>query len=105
MARTGSAPRECRLRRGGNWKDAEPQLEPAHKVLRAIDIDSGKVTWEIPQQGSVYPKTWPGVMATAGGLVFYGDPAEGASAGSIAEDRAGNGACAGVGRNKHADRR
>src|SRR5438309_2660885 len=38
-------------------------------------------------------------------LVFYGDPAEGASAGSIAEDRAGNGACAGVGRNKHADRR
>ena len=48
--------------------------EIPQKYLRAIDIDSGKVVWEIPQFGTVFPKTWPGVLATAGGLVFYGDP-------------------------------
>jgi PQQ-dependent dehydrogenase (methanol/ethanol family) len=46
----------------------------SEKYLRAIDIDTGKVAWEIPQFGTVYPKTWPGVLATAGGIVFYGDP-------------------------------
>lgn len=44
------------------------------KFMRAIDIDTGKVTWEIPQFGPVVSKTWPGVLATAGGVVFYGDP-------------------------------
>ena len=42
--------------------------------LRAIDIDTGKLAWEIPQVGTLIPKTWPGVLATAGKLVFYGDP-------------------------------
>jgi PQQ-dependent dehydrogenase (methanol/ethanol family) len=65
---------QCRARRGGNWKSAEQQLPVTEKRLRAINIDTGKVAWEIPFIGSVYPKTWPGVMATAGGLVFYGDP-------------------------------
>ncbi len=49
-------------------------MEPAKKFLRAINIDTGNVAWEIALVGSVYPKTWPGVLATAGGLVFYGDP-------------------------------
>jgi PQQ-dependent dehydrogenase (methanol/ethanol family) len=48
--------------------------EPEQKYMRAIDIDTGKVVWEIPQIGPVVSKTWPGVLATAGGLVFYGDP-------------------------------
>jgi hypothetical protein len=38
-------------------------------------------------------------------VVFYGDPAEGTSVGSMAEDRGEDGACTGVGRNEHADRR
>lgn len=42
--------------------------------LKAINIDTGKVAWEIPQIGVVAPKTWPGVLATASGLLFYGDP-------------------------------
>jgi glucose dehydrogenase len=42
--------------------------------MRAIDIDTGEVAWEIPQTGPVILKTWSGVLATAGGLVFYGDP-------------------------------
>ncbi|HUS04669.1 MAG TPA: PQQ-binding-like beta-propeller repeat protein [Bryobacteraceae bacterium] len=65
---------QCRARRTGNWKNAQERVPTTEKLLRAINIDTGKVTWEIPFIGSVYPKTWPGVMATAGGLVFYGDP-------------------------------
>jgi PQQ-dependent dehydrogenase (methanol/ethanol family) len=63
---------ECRV--GKNWKAAEPKLEPGQKFLRAINIDTGNITWEIPMTGTSVPKVWPGVMATAGGLVFYSDP-------------------------------
>jgi PQQ-dependent dehydrogenase (methanol/ethanol family) len=64
---------ECHERRGADWKAGGPD-RPSQKVLRAIDIETGKVTWEIPQVGTVYAKTWPGILATAGGVVFYGDP-------------------------------
>jgi PQQ-dependent dehydrogenase (methanol/ethanol family) len=47
---------------------------PGERYMRAIDIDSGEVAWEIPQTGPVILKTWSGVLATAGGVVFYGDP-------------------------------
>jgi PQQ-dependent dehydrogenase (methanol/ethanol family) len=63
---------DCRV--GKNWKAAEPKLEPAQKFLRAINIDTGNITWEIPITGNAFPKMWSGVMATAGGLVFYSDP-------------------------------
>jgi PQQ-dependent dehydrogenase (methanol/ethanol family) len=53
---------------------SERDEEPPQKFLRAIDIDTGKVVWENPQIGTVLPKTWPGVLATAGGIVIYGDP-------------------------------
>lgn len=49
-------------------------LQPGERYMRAIDIDTGKVAWEIAQTGPVILKTWSGVLATAGGLVFYGDP-------------------------------
>jgi PQQ-dependent dehydrogenase (methanol/ethanol family) len=50
-------------------KDDQPE-----KYLRAVNIDTGKVTWEVLQRGTVLPKNWPGVLGTAGGLLFYGDP-------------------------------
>jgi PQQ-dependent dehydrogenase (methanol/ethanol family) len=65
---------QCRARRVGSWKSTQAEVPLQQKILRAINIDTGKVTWQIPFLGSVFPKTWPGVMATAGGLVFYGDP-------------------------------
>jgi PQQ-dependent dehydrogenase (methanol/ethanol family) len=65
---------QCRARRTGNWKAANQEVLPPQKFLRAIQIDTGKVAWEIPFHGTMFPKTWPGVMGTAGGLVFYGDP-------------------------------
>lgn len=61
----------CRV--GRAWKGAEPKVEPPQRFLRAIEIDTGNVKWEIPMTGIAVQKVWPGVMATAGGLVFYSD--------------------------------
>ncbi len=48
--------------------------DPPQKYLRAIDIETGKIAWEDPLTGSTDSKRWSGVLATAGGLLFYGDP-------------------------------
>jgi PQQ-dependent dehydrogenase (methanol/ethanol family) len=46
------------------------------KFLRAIDIQTGRIAWEIPNlSGGVIAS---GVMSTEGGLVFFGDAAGGA---------------------------
>lgn len=45
--------------------------EESQKFLRAINIETGKIVWEVPQIGPA--NSWGGVLATAGGLVFYGD--------------------------------
>jgi PQQ-dependent dehydrogenase (methanol/ethanol family) len=57
-----------------NQKASEDPVKPGERYMRAIDIDTGEVAWEIPQTGPVILKTWSGVLATAGELVFYGDP-------------------------------
>jgi len=54
--------------------------QQGQRFLRAVNIDTGDVAWEIPQTGSTRAKTWSGVLATAGGLVFYGSPNGGFSA-------------------------
>jgi len=41
------------------------------KSLKAIDIQTGKAAWEVPAIGSGILGS--GLMATAGGLLFYGD--------------------------------
>ncbi|MEP7309794.1 MAG: PQQ-binding-like beta-propeller repeat protein [Acidobacteriota bacterium] len=45
--------------------------EPAKRVLRAIDVQTGKVSWELPQFGAV--DSWGGVLSTAGDVVFFCD--------------------------------
>lgn len=45
--------------------------EPGQKVLRAIDVQTGSIAWEVPQTGPA--DSWGGTLSTAGGLVFYGD--------------------------------
>lgn len=45
--------------------------EPGKKYLRAIDIQTGEIAWEYPQEGP--GNSWGGVVSTAGGLVFFGD--------------------------------
>jgi PQQ-dependent dehydrogenase (methanol/ethanol family) len=48
--------------------------ETGQRFLRALDIETGKIVWEVPQPGLARAKTWSGVLATAGGLLFYGRP-------------------------------
>ena len=45
--------------------------ETSEQFLRAIDIQTGKIAWEVPQIGPGFGL--PGVLTTAGGLVFFGD--------------------------------
>ena len=54
---------------GGSFKQAPD--EPAQRVLRAIDIRTGRSVWELPQTGTV--DSWGGTLSTAGGLVFFGE--------------------------------
>jgi PQQ-dependent dehydrogenase (methanol/ethanol family) len=48
--------------------------QTGQRFLRALDIETGAIIWEVPQPGPAKAKTWSGVLATAGGLVFYGKP-------------------------------
>jgi alcohol dehydrogenase (cytochrome c) len=54
---------------GGSTR--RPAGETGQKVLRAIDIQTGKVAWEVPQIGP--GNTAGGALSTDGGLVFFGD--------------------------------
>jgi len=54
---------------GGSFKQAPD--EPARRVLRAIDIQTGRIVWELPQTGAV--DSWGGTLSTAGGLVIVGE--------------------------------
>jgi alcohol dehydrogenase (cytochrome c) len=59
---------------GGTTRTAP--IEGGGKFLRALDLQSGKMVWEIPRVGGGASAS--GVMSTAGGLVFYGDNTGGA---------------------------
>jgi alcohol dehydrogenase (cytochrome c) len=48
-----------------------PAPEPAQRILRAIDIHTGRIVWELPQSGAV--NSWGGVLSTASGLVVFGE--------------------------------
>jgi alcohol dehydrogenase (cytochrome c) len=54
---------------GGSFRQAPN--EPAQRLLRAIDIRTSTVVWEVPQTGNV--NSWGGVLSTAGRVVFFGD--------------------------------
>jgi alcohol dehydrogenase (cytochrome c) len=45
--------------------------ENGEKILRALDIQTGKVVWEVPQIGPA--NSWGGVLSTDGGVLFYGE--------------------------------
>ena len=55
---------------GGGTKRA-PAGSPSGKFLKAIDIQTGKTAWETADIGGGILGS--GLMATAGGLLFYGD--------------------------------
>jgi putative heme-binding domain-containing protein len=51
-----------------------PPVDPGQKYLRALNIETGEIAWEVPQVGPVDGKRVAGIFGTAGGLLFYGDP-------------------------------
>src|SRR5262249_35100122 len=54
---------------GGTQKtaaDPEPQ-----RILRAIDVHTGAIAWELPQRGPA--NSWGGTLSTATGLVFVAE--------------------------------
>ena len=53
--------------------------DPGMKYLRALNIETGAIAWEIPQVGPV-ERNYSGVLATAGGVVFYGESSGGFAA-------------------------
>jgi alcohol dehydrogenase (cytochrome c) len=54
---------------GGSSRSA-PSDAP-ERILRAIDINTGKIAWEYPQVGSGESRS--GTLVTASGLVFFGE--------------------------------
>ncbi len=58
----------------GSWKTARPPEDPGVKYLRALNIETGAIAWEVPLTGPVDGKRVAGLLGTAGGLLFYGDP-------------------------------
>ena len=60
---------ECVGNKPGGYPDQTGQ-----RFLRAVNIETGDIAWEVPQPGAARAKTWSGVLATAGGLIFYGQP-------------------------------
>lgn len=58
----------------GSWKNPPAPPDPGRKYLRALNIETGKIVWEVPHAGPIDGKRVAGILATAGGLLFYGDP-------------------------------
>jgi len=54
---------------GGSQRTA-PDPEPK-RILKAIDVHTGRIVWEVPQPGRA--DSWGGTLATASGLVFLGE--------------------------------
>jgi alcohol dehydrogenase (cytochrome c) len=54
---------------GGSQKTASDPTP--QRILRAIDIRTGAIAWELPQPGPAI--SWGGTLTTAGGLVIFGE--------------------------------
>jgi alcohol dehydrogenase (cytochrome c) len=54
---------------GGSQRTA-PDPKPV-RVLKALDIHTGAIVWELPQPGPA--QSWGGTLATATGLVIFGE--------------------------------
>ena len=77
---------DCTLYRkahdGGYGRVNHPE-DPPLKVLRAIEVDSGKFAWELPLPGNP-ERNYSGVLSTEGGLVFFGETSGGIAAADAA---------------------
>ncbi len=56
----------------GGYEGYRDPADPGVKYLRALDISTGGVVWEVAQVGAP-EMNYSGVLSTSGGLVFYGE--------------------------------
>jgi alcohol dehydrogenase (cytochrome c) len=63
----------------GGYVPYNDPSDPPSKVLRALDIETGKIVWEIAQVGPP-ESNYSGVLSTAGGTLFYGESGGGFAA-------------------------
>lgn len=63
---------------GGFGRYRDPK-DPAQKILRAFDIETGKVAWQIAMPGPA-ENNYSGVLSTAGGVLFFGESTGGFAA-------------------------
>ena len=56
----------------GGYVPLPDPSSPPEKYLRALDLETGKIVWEVPQVGAP-ESNYSGVLSTTGGLVFYGE--------------------------------
>ncbi len=54
---------------GAGYMGGTARRDGGQKILRAIDIQTGDVKWELPETGPA--NSWGGVLATAGGIVLF----------------------------------
>jgi len=54
---------------GGSQRSSRD--EKPVRVLKAIDLQTGKIAWELPQPG--WAESWGGVLSTSTGLVIFGE--------------------------------
>jgi alcohol dehydrogenase (cytochrome c) len=43
--------------------------ETSHEILRALDVTTGKVIWELPETGNA--NSWGGAVGLASGVLFF----------------------------------
>jgi PQQ-dependent dehydrogenase (methanol/ethanol family) len=58
-------------RGGEGMAPSGPGIDPLRRFLRAIDIHTGKVVWEVDQKTS--SPNYGGVLSTSGGVLFYSE--------------------------------
>ncbi|HTB13432.1 MAG TPA: PQQ-binding-like beta-propeller repeat protein [Bryobacteraceae bacterium] len=63
----------------GGYEGYRDPTDSGLKYLRAFDITTGKIAWEVPQVGP-QEANYSGVLATGGGLVFFGETGGGFAA-------------------------
>ena len=56
----------------GGYEGVRDPSDAGQRFLRALDIETGNIAWEIPQFGST-ELNYSGVLTTAGGVLFYGE--------------------------------
>ncbi len=61
--------RNVEWKAGTGYMGGTAAREGGQKILRAIDIQTGEIRWEMPQTGPA--NSWGGVLATAGGVVLF----------------------------------